>query len=103
MLPRGTALSEHLRPRLVALGKRDLQPVVDDHERVDRVVHDLVVDRDAVQVLLQDRPKVGVLLLQPALLLVDRSLVQQRLVEALEEPEQGDGERVRVRLNNTVL
>ncbi len=74
--PIGDSAHQHCTP----VPRPHLQPVVDHQQRVDWVVEHVVVDGDAVQVLLEDGAQVGVLALQPRLLLVDGGLVQQGLV-----------------------
>ena len=58
--------------------------VVDNEEGVDLAEY-LVVDGDAVEVLLEQRPQLMILLCQHILLLVQGTLVQQDLVVTLPE------------------
>mmetsp|Transcript_6712 Transcript_6712/g.16210 ORF Transcript_6712/g.16210 Transcript_6712/m.16210 type:complete len:469 (+) Transcript_6712:153-1559(+) len=65
-------------------GGLDVCAVVEDEEGV-RLRHDVRVDRDSVEVLLEDRPQVSILGRQRLLLAPDGHFVEQHLVVPLEE------------------
>lgn len=83
---RDCAVALHHRPVRLLLDRRfrDVYPVVHHQQRVYRL-HHLVVQRNAVQVLLQQRFQLLVVRLVDLLLLLNRQLVQQHLVVALQE------------------
>mmetsp|Transcript_14746 Transcript_14746/g.41522 ORF Transcript_14746/g.41522 Transcript_14746/m.41522 type:complete len:228 (+) Transcript_14746:64-747(+) len=62
-----------------------LQALVDDDKRVGWVVDDVLVDRHAVEVLLEDGPQVAVLLVQAVPLLLNCHDIDVHLVVPLEE------------------
>mmetsp|Transcript_22423 Transcript_22423/g.53224 ORF Transcript_22423/g.53224 Transcript_22423/m.53224 type:complete len:443 (-) Transcript_22423:248-1576(-) len=72
------------RRHAVRVGHDDVGLVVDDEQRVG-CVDDVLVDRDTVEVLLEDGAQVGVLAAQPVALALDGLLVEQHLVVPLEE------------------
>ena len=83
------SLDECLGDLLVGVEALDWGPVkvdliVDDQKRV-VCVHHIVVDTHTVQVLLEQRLKEHVLLLQRSLLFLDGKFVEEHLIEAFVE------------------